>query len=514
MAIEEDSHQKRPTAEPDRSTELDDRAMQAPGTGLQGGALRLSAARRDEALMSPVSDTTPPSLNGLSNDDRAAIIRSPEPTPNVSSSSSVLCPNVSDADSVTSVIDSVFLHCLNRRYTFSQHKRSRTTTMIRTKLQEVLAQVDAVQKQSYADAVFEINRTHTAAHSTDMQKQYLETVYWGIIKKAAENIDPKTCPTPKGPLDGFTRQEKKAQKEFMEKAGISPGRETERTCRWRWKRLHDIRESGVVMMLFYRTSEFTNFCEKFDKDADQTLIETVQSWEDKYGPQLVSLERRIQTASQDDLTGKLWLSQIAHNVTVKEDCWKNDRNDWHSGEEADFTAMHGSPSATSDQQGGLHDIPSAKCRKSRNMSLFVILDPRGTEQICVCSIVTIKQDDFLGVFAGEIRYSESFDETWGIGGPLDKLWLDYSKITGLLNQMRVSPPGGDANVQLRWERYIPPKEDQPIWRVEVRALREIKPFEDMVRSAHHDLQYQMHQDPICAKVGFSRPRPSQSKSCH
>jgi hypothetical protein len=36
-------------------------------------------------------------------------------------------------------------------------------------------------------------------------------------------------------------------------------------------------------------------------------------------------------------------------------------------------------------------------------------------------------------------------------GPTLYLWLDYSQVTGTLNQMRVARPGGEANVRLVWE---------------------------------------------------------------
>ncbi|CAG7952883.1 unnamed protein product [Penicillium nalgiovense] len=46
-----------------------------------------------------------------------------------------------------------------------------------------------------------------------------ETVYWEIIKKGAELLDPKDLPTPKGPLNEFTMAEKVATERFMSKAG-------------------------------------------------------------------------------------------------------------------------------------------------------------------------------------------------------------------------------------------------------------------------------------------------------
>lgn len=38
-------------------------------------------------------------------------------------------------------------------------------------------------------------------------------------------------------------------------------------------------------------------------------------------------------------------------------------------------------------------------------------------------------------------------------GPIRTLWLDYSQVTGTLNQMQVSEPDGNANVCLLWETF-------------------------------------------------------------
>jgi hypothetical protein len=82
--------------------------------------------------------------------------------------------------------------------------------------------------------------------------------------------------------------------------------------------------------------------------------------------------------------------------------------------------------------------------------------------------VTIHEGDFLGVFAGEIRYSELFDDTHGIRGPCESIWLDYGRVSGTLNLVRVTMDEDEANVYVFWEPY---REDDgsPVWRVSVRA---------------------------------------------
>lgn len=267
-----------------------------------------------------------------------------------------------------------------------------------------------------------------------------------------------------------------------------------------------MREAGIDRILLYRTTEFNAFCEQFPSDAESTLVDTVMSWEQEYGPHIGRLEDRIREASKGDLTGRSWLKQpnIADRLKVPEASWNCGGNHWHSEAEAtSFKSIHGSPKPTSNQLGDLSDDPTKEV-ESRNMTFFIILNPKSDKLISVCPIITIKKGDFLGVFAGYIRYSESFDETYGIGGPLDGLWLDYSQVTGMLNLMRVSRPDGDANVHLQWERFKPWGKSQPVCRVAVRALREIKPFEEIIRSADHELQYVVHQEPASAKKGFLR----------
>ena len=50
-----------------------------------------------------------------------------------------------------------------------------------------------------------------------------------------------------------------------------------------------------------------------------------------------------------------------------------------------------------------------------------------------------------------IRYSLEYSVVYGILGPEENLWLDYSTVTRALNFMKVSALGGDSNVRLRWE---------------------------------------------------------------
>jgi hypothetical protein len=77
-------------------------------------------------------------------------------------------------------------------------------------------------------------------------------------------------------------------------------------------------------------------------------------------------------------------------------------------------------------------------------------------------------------------------------GPTPYLWLDYSQVTGTLNQIRVARPGGEANVCLAWEH----------WRVLVVATRKIIPFEPLIRAASSEEQFALHQSLDYARRGF------------
>lgn len=110
----------------------------------------------------------------------------------------------------------------------------------------------------------------------------------------------------------------------------------------------------------------------------------------------------------------------------------------------------------------------------------------------------------MDVFAGTVRFSEKFNATHGISGPTKRLWLDYSQITGVLNQMHVSEPGDNANVCLLWEAFCGGVERQSCisWRVSVKATKQIMPFDPIIRAAAQQEQYDLHVSSENAKRGF------------
>lgn len=286
--------------------------------------------------------------------------------------------------------------------------------------------------------------------------------------------------------------------------GISP--DNQLRCGRLWRNLDHMRKAAVDCLLLYRTKEFDNFCARWPQDDASGLVREVRRWECKYRSEILQLEFRVGKASRGETSGASWL---CHDVAAERldipnptTSWNSARNRWFSdAEEADFKSTPQSASGSTAELGCSVDV-NAVLRSQRDKSLFVSFLHSGKYSLSVIPIITIKKGDSLGVFAGHIRYSETFDAIHGIRGPRARLWLDYSQVTGVLNTMRVTPPGGDANVRLHWELHH--EELQPEWRVSVRALRTIQPFEEIIRSADQDSQYQLHQDAASARRGFLR----------
>lgn len=112
----------------------------------------------------------------------------------------------------------------------------------------------------------------------------------------------------------------------------------------------------------------------------------------------------------------------------------------------------------------------------------------------VRSIVAVRDGNFLGIFAGKIRFSEDWSTTHGVRSPISNLWLDYSQVNGTLNQTLVAEPRGPANVCLRWEVLDDEigKEVCTPWRVSVRATQPTMPVDHLFRVAVKRSIYCIH----------------------
>ena len=77
---------------------------------------------------------------------------------------------------------------------------------------------------------------------------------------------------------------------------------------------------------------------------------------------------------------------------------------------------------------------------------------------------------------------------------------------GTLNMMRVLTNEDEANVYMYWEHYCE-EDGSPAWRVSVRALKKIEPFEELTRYSEQTEQAYLYQGLASARRGFtSSPR--------
>ncbi|KID94657.1 hypothetical protein MAJ_09377, partial [Metarhizium majus ARSEF 297] len=338
-------------------------------------------------------------------------------------------------------------------------------------------------------------------------KKYAEDIVVSDFRDAVRKLNEEgghfACcgPLKEGPSDGSGDAEREAAKEFSTALGLRGFSPTsQQKYRRLWKNLANWRKAGVKMILFYRTTQFDNFCEKYSEEAKTPLDKKVLSLEDKYCPHIQQLEYRVMKEARGDMTGRIWLQEpfIMERIKVPEKSWNNANNPWLSNaEESKYQSSAGAFQAPDGNQNGQNG-------QNSDQSVFITLIPRDEKLVYVCPIVTIHKGDYLGIFSGNIRYSDAFDKKRGVCGPTKDLWLDYGQVTGVLNQMKVSPPYGTENVRLEWELIdiSVGMQCHQAWRVAVRALRTIKPFEELIRAARHEDQYLLHQEPANAKNGF------------
>ncbi|KAJ5993337.1 hypothetical protein N7451_009061 [Penicillium sp. IBT 35674x] len=410
-----------------------------------------------------------------------------------------------------SIVENILVNCIKLNDPLGRYGHRSKQANITTKVEEIQSFVDGIVKLQYPDAVQLIKQENAFSASQGIQSRFNETVYWEIIKKGADLLDPKDLPTSKGPLDEFTMAEKVATERFMREAGYGLSLANQRQCRLFWKRLFQMRNAGADKILLYRTKEFDRFCKSYSSEAGAALVEMVRLWEEKYGFYIKQLEERVAEESKGDLTGRLWLSQpfVADRLNVSEIEWNSAINWWSSSVEETVFQLSGSHEPSATPLGGFFDL-QPKAATTRNKSIFVTMQPKDDAFLMVCPIITVQEGDILGVFAGEIRYSSDCNPVYGIPGPEENLWLDYSMVTGVLNFMKVSAPGGDSNVRLQWDLIDERNEGKAhlIWRVTAAALREIQPFEELVRAAPRKEQYLLHRSAGCAKRGYTKYRVS------
>jgi predicted component of type VI protein secretion system len=119
---------------------------------------------------------------------------------------------------------------------------------VTTRVKSIQSFVDELVLLDYSDAIQAIKQENAFSASKNIQTRYNETADWEIIEKGADLLDPKSLPTPKGPLDEFTMAEKVATERFMRDAGYGLSLANQRQRRLLWKRLCEMRKMGVDLL--------------------------------------------------------------------------------------------------------------------------------------------------------------------------------------------------------------------------------------------------------------------------
>lgn len=355
-------------------------------------------------------------------------------------------------------------------------------------------------------AIEKIAKTGAGCVGIGLQKVWEEAFYWDIIKRYAMTIDP--MPTARGPRDGFTSQEKVATARFIEMVGVGTSDENQRRCRFWWKDLSDMQSAGVVYTLLYRNAKFNKYCKTFPKrnHSSQELIDTIVSWEKVYSSYIKQIELRAFDQARGNYSGKLDLLQtsVAEILSIPESNWDNGSNVWYSDDEEESWKLTSSCTATSTKSTLNRLAEDVYIESGTNKSFFISIRPGIDRPISVFPIVPISPGNLLGIFSGKIRFSEHCNIAQSITGPTPYLWLDYSQVTGTLNQMRVAWPGREANVCLAWEDVNKDVKNGLCehWRVLVMAIREIMPFEPLIHAASSEEQFALHQSLDYTRKGF------------
>ncbi|CEJ62619.1 hypothetical protein PMG11_11116 [Penicillium brasilianum] len=373
---------------------------------------------------------------------------------------------------------SILFECFVVNSAIARYGHQTSMAPTRTDPDKIRKYVDEIAEYDYKQAVSIIQRDNALAVGKGLQNRYNETIFWKIILKGAALIDHTKLPSAKGPADGFTVAEKAATRKFMEDAGYGLSAQNQRHCRNFWKNLFKMREVGIEKALYYRTKEFDSYCKGYPKTSEISLVDAILRWETKYRPHIEQLETRALRIGKGDYARLCDLEnpEVIERLKVRESSWNNGRNDWASlGEEESFKAT-----------GQLVFPPDAICAPFENHSVsefgadksaFTFLLPKDDTFLFVCSIVPVREGDFLGIFAGHIRFSTDVSVTHGIRGPVDNLWLDYSQVT----------------------------ETRTSWRVSVKATKSIMPFDPLVRVAAKQEQFMLHSSPENATRGFLVP---------
>lgn len=173
---------------------------------------------------------------------------------------------------------------------------------------------------------------------------------------------------------------------------------------------------------------------------------------------------------------------VANQLSIRATAWNNSSNQWAKSTEQKLFLDHRTCPISEKRLGTIFG-PDAASGFGRDKSLFIFILPEHDGSLSVCSIIPLVVGDYLGIFAGQVRFSDEICTINGIQGPSKNLWLDQSQVTGVLNQMKTSSSNDPANVGLNWELSVENGHTYPqaSWRVTVKATANIQPLHPLVR---------------------------------
>lgn len=338
-----------------------------------------------------------------------------------------------------------------------------------------------------------------AEGSQDRQRKlWKETYYWPAIQQHAKMEGP--LPNPSGRKIDMSPQERLVAKRVIPALKYGKSRGSIIQGRSYLKLLSDLREAGVKSLLLCRTPEFKTHFKRHPNELNMLL-----SWNQLYGPYLEQLRLRVIAEEGNDFSGKCDIQDenIKKRLLLPPQMmadWRNDFSDWdqNSTEKAEYLAHH-NLKATSGKSNAHVLRYGIKGDLGRNKAIFVALipyegvsgkktfssKPASTELLAVAPLISVSPGDFLGIFSGQLRYVDE-KPARAMKGPVQGLWLDYSKVPGNLSRMKVAKAGENTNVCLAWEGVNEVKGKMAAcqyWRVLVLATRHIMPFDQLVRPA-------------------------------
>jgi hypothetical protein len=260
--------------------------------------------------------------------------------------------------------------------------------------------------------------------------RYQLLTQWGLLNSTYSH----------GPKSEITPQEKAAAKKLT--LAIHYGQDRGTIFKWTayWKLLSDLRDKGAATLLLYRTSEFKSYFFQHPKEFDMLL-----SWHKSYSFPLRQLGTRTIAREGNDFSGKSdieekWIHDRLH--AAQNLCWGDHLSVWDPDSIEYNTFKANSNIKPSSRKSNIHILRyGLKGQPERNKSIFIGLVPYEGESgkrtlgsrsasrdlLAVAPLIPISPGDFLGIFAGRLRYTDQ-KPIRSIPGPIPKLWLDYSVV--------------------------------------------------------------------------------------